>query len=340
MHASRISCTLKDMTQEVAQKIQQAQSVLLTTHRQCDGDGLGSELAIFHALVKMGKDVRVLNVDSTPKKYDFLSPDQHIQYYDGKFDPIAKPDLALIFDTNDRRLIEPLYAELEEKCKEIIFVDHHPVLKEGPSPTEGSLINVRAASTGELAFDIIKALGVELDATIARALYTSIVFDTQLFRYVRNSARSHQVVSELFEFEKDPAEVHRRLFGNFTAPKLKFVANSLAQVEFFENEQLAILYIKSSDLFELGLDIDDSRDLIDMIMNIETVQAAAVFREDEPEIYKLSLRSKGEFPILAIAENFGGGGHHYASGASLSGNKEELKKEILAAMKKALESAQ
>ena len=324
------------MIKTVADKIRQAQTILLTTHRQCDGDGLGSELAIYHALVKMGKNVRVLNVDGTPKKYDFLSPESHIQYYDSEHDPIGEPELAIIFDTNDRRLIEPLYETLEKACREIIFVDHHPVLNEGPAPTENSLINIRAASTGELAYDIIKELGVELDANIARALYTSIVFDTQLFRYVRNSAKSHEVVIELFKHEKNPTEVHRKLFGNFTAPKLKFIAQALSSVQFFEQEELAILHIRKQDLEEYNLDIDDSRDLIDMIMNIESVQAAAVLREDAPENYKLSLRSKGEFPILAIAENFGGGGHHYASGASITGDKQDLQDKILEAMKKAL----
>lgn len=327
------------MTDQLANKIHKAKTVLLTTHRQCDGDGLGSELAIYHALKKVGKQVRILNVDGTPKKYDYLNPDKYIQYYDGSFDPIAEPDLALIFDTNDRRLIEPLYEELEKRCKEIVFVDHHPVLKEGPSPTTGSIIDIRAASTGELAYDIIQALQIPMDADIARALYTSIVFDTQLFRYVRNSPRSHEISIELLKYEKKPAEIHRCLFGNFTAPKLKFIAQSLSNVEFFEDEQLAILHIKTENLTAMGLDVDDSRDLIDMIMNIESVRAAAVFREDSPRIHKLSLRSKGEFPILSIAETFGGGGHHYASGAPMEGDYESLKVQVLEAMIALLKNA-
>ncbi len=324
------------MSESVAEKIRKANKILLTTHRQCDGDGLGSELAIFHALKKIGKDVRVLNVDGTPKKYDYLSPDEHIEYFDGDYTPVESPDLALIFDTNDRRLIEPLYDVLESKCKEIIFVDHHPVLQEGPAPTKDSVIDIRAASTGELAYDIIMELQIPMDKDIARALYTSIVFDTQLFRYVRNSTRSHEIAIELLKYENEPAEVHRRLFGNFTAPKLKFIAQALSDVDFFDDERLAILHIKTDELREMGLDIDDSRDLIDMIMNIESVQAAAVFREDSPNEFKLSLRSKGIFPILEIAESFGGGGHHYASGASVEGNINDLKVKVLNEMREKL----
>lgn len=324
------------MIDQVVEYIRNSKRIILTTHRQCDGDGLGSELAMYHALKKIGKDVRIINVDATPKKYDYLAPDDFIQYYDSKHDPIVQSDLGLIFDTNDSRLIEPLYAMLEKRCKKIVFVDHHPVLTEGPAPTSDSIINIRAASTGELAFDIITRLGIPLDPTIARALYTSVVFDTQLFRYIRNSSRSHEVVIELFKHEKAPAEVHQKLFGNFTAPKLKFLANALSHVEFFDDEKLAILHIRKIDLEKIGLNVDDSRDLIDMIMNIESVEAAALFREDSANTFKLSLRSKGGFPVLSIAETFGGGGHHFASGATLRGDIRELKNEILMLMREKL----
>ena len=324
------------MIKEIAETIRQADSVLLTTHRQCDGDGLGAELAMYHALKKIGKQVRVLNVDGTPKKYNYLEPDKHIQYFDGDFSPIGKPELALVFDTNDRRLVDPLYGALESSCQKIIFVDHHPVLKDGPKPTEGSIINVRAASTGELAFDIIRELEIPLDANIARAIYTSIVFDTQLFRYVRNSPRSHAIAVELFEHEKNPTEVHRFLFGNFTASKLRFMARALTGVEFHEQDKLAMLHLTTEEIHSYGLDIDDSRDLIDMIMNVDTVQAAAFLREDQPGSYKLSLRSKGLFPVLDIAESFGGGGHLFASGARVEGEVSELKAKLVLSMKQAM----
>ncbi|MCJ8275967.1 MAG: DHH family phosphoesterase [Bdellovibrionales bacterium] len=233
------------MIQSVVEEIKQAQNIILTTHRQCDGDGLGSELAMYFALKKVGKNVRIINVDGTPAKYSYLSPDDHIQYFDGNYDPIQSSDLALIFDTNDKRLVEPLYDQLSEKCKKIIFVDHHPVLKNGPTPTDNSIINIHAASTGELAYDIITALDIDLDAEIARSLYTSVVFDTQLFRYVRNSPRSHEICAELLKYEKAPSEVHKKLFGNFTAAKLKFVAQSLSHIEFSHNERIALLLIKN-----------------------------------------------------------------------------------------------
>ena len=172
----------------IAKKIRAAQSILLSTHKQCDGDGLGAQLALYHALRKIGKNVRIVCVDEVPKKYFFLEPEKYLEHFEGGLQtPIEKTDLVLIFDTNDRRLVEPLYSTLEEKAKQILFVDHHPVLNQGPEPTTGSFIDTRAASTGEISYFIIKALGIHLDENIAKALYTSIAFDTQLFKFVKSA---------------------------------------------------------------------------------------------------------------------------------------------------------
>src|SRR5690606_18321193 len=106
---------------EVVEKVRKAKAVVLSTHRQCDGDGLGAELALYHALTKTGKTCHVVNVDRTPKKYRFLKPDEHIQYYEEKGMLLQNYDLCLIFDTNDRRLLAELYPAFEKVCKEIVF---------------------------------------------------------------------------------------------------------------------------------------------------------------------------------------------------------------------------
>ena len=310
-------------------KLRAAKSVVLSTHKQCDGDGLGAELALYHALKKAGKNVRVLNVDDTPKKYAFLGSERIVQCFEGQHEPLAAADLAVIFDTNDSRLLEPLFSELKAKCAEIFFVDHHPVLLKGPQPTAGSFIDVAAASTGEIAYEMIKRLGIELDADIARALYASIAFDTHLFRYVRRSAKSHLIAADLLRFERDPEEVHRKLFADYTVERMSFLARALGQIEYAAGGRVAILRLRENDMLEFGLDVDASRDVVDLLMNIESLQAAALFREEGPNRYKLSLRSKGSWDLLAIAESVGGGGHPFAAGAYLVGSFETIRKTVV-----------
>jgi phosphoesterase RecJ-like protein len=323
----------------LAEKIRQARTIILTTHKQCDGDGLGALLGLYHGLKKLDKKIRVLSVDAVPKKYNFLRPEKYTESFEGPHTPIGKTDLTLIFDTNDRRLVEPLFTALEPHCPEILFVDHHPVLTNGPSPTPGSFIDTRAASTGEISFYLIKELGIAFDADIALALYTSIVFDTQLFKFVKNSPVSHLMAAELLAHVPNAEDVHRHLFSTHTIEKVAFLSKVLGEIEYFGDGRVAISKLRAQDLTNHNLDMDDSRDVIDMIMNINSLEAAGLFREDAPNEYKLSLRSKGKIEVLSIAESFHGGGHLYAAGATIHGSFTDIKKRVVAALLKTLDAA-
>lgn len=319
------------MLDQLASRIKSSQTLILSTHRHCDGDGLGAQLGLFHVLKAAGKKVFVINVDGTPKKYKFLNPDSYIQYYDSN-QQVPEADLALIFDTNDERLVEPLFSALKVKSKSVAFVDHHPLLNQGPQPSAESWIDTSAASTGELAFKLIKALDLPLNDKAAQALYTSITFDTQLYRFIRNSPNSHLIAAELLKFNIELEEVHRHLFGHQTVNKMAFLAHALKDIEYFYDSKVALLKLKDKDLLHYNLEPDESRDVIDLIMTIDTLEAAALFREDANNQYKLSLRSKGKMKVLSIAEALGGGGHIFAAGASLEGSYESFKEQVLAGL--------
>lgn len=325
--------------EHITERIRKAQSIILSTHRQCDGDGLGAQMGLYFALKKIGKNVRIINVDATPKKYRFLEPDKHIQYFESNSQLPKSVDLTLIFDTNDERLLAPLFPHLKSISKTVAFLDHHPVLNKGPRPTAESWIDTSAASTGELSFKLIKTLGIPLDRDIARCIYTSITFDTQLYRFIRNSPNSHLIAAELLGFNIDADEIHRSLFSNQTVSKVAFLAKALGQIEYYCEGQLAVLKLRDQDLFHYNLEPDESRDVIDMVMNIETLEAAALFREDSTNEYKLSLRSKGQIELLDVAEMFGGGGHVYAAGAYLKGSYEELKIKVVEEISQKLQQA-
>jgi phosphoesterase RecJ-like protein len=310
-------------------RIQAANSILLSTHKQCDGDGLGALLALYHGLRKSGKKVRAMLVDAVPKKYSFLETDRHLEIFEAPHTPIEPTDLALIFDTNDRRLVDPLFSALQTHCREILFVDHHPVLNQGPEPTAGSYIETRAASTGEISYFLIKGLGIRLDERIAQALYTSIAFDTQIFKFVKNSVNSHLIAAELLTHINNAEEIHRNMFSTHTIAKVAFLAKVLGQIEYFGSGQVAVLKLQAKDMRDHKVDMDDSRDIIDMLMNVNTLQAAALFREDADNEYKLSLRSKGRLEVLGVAEAFQGGGHMFASGAYVRGDYNKLRTQVV-----------
>ena len=331
------------LVKDLCSKINKATSIVLSTHRECDGDGLGAQIALYHALKSLDKKVRILNVDHVPEKYGFLNFHNFLDVFEGPHLPLGQTELALIFDTNDNRQLKALFPELKSKCKEILFIDHHPVLAEGPAPTHGSFIDTRAASTGEIVYELIRLLGVPLTTQIAQALYTSVAFDTQVFRYIRNSPRSHEIAAHLMQFPIQPEEIHQKLFSTHTIEKISFLSFALGQIEYFLEGRIAVLKIHARDLTDHGLSTEETRDVIDMIMNIESLQAAAIFREDADSVYKVSLRSKGGQDVLSTAEKLGGGGHRYAAGAIYKGDFETLKdltlKSLFASLKKKYGSA-
>lgn len=317
--------------------IKQAQNILLTTHRQADGDGLGAQMALYFALLKTGKKVSVINIDETAPKYSFLPEIQKIQIFEKSPHLSEKYDLALVFDTNDERMIDPLFEELKKNKIKTVFIDHHPQLKLGPTPSSESYIQTTAASTGEIAYQLIQKLGILLDEKISICLYTSITFDTQLFRYVRSSPSSHLICAELLKYNFDALEVHQNLFSQQSVEKMRFISQALQSIEYHYLQQFALVKIKKEELEHHGLGIDDSRDVIDMIMNIKTLQAACLIREDSDENYKVSFRSKGSYKVVDIAERLGGGGHPSASGCFYKGPYHELRQKILDEFKDLLE---
>jgi phosphoesterase RecJ-like protein len=141
----------------------------------------------------------------------------------------------------------------------------------------------------------------------------------------------------MIEHGIDTEEIHRHLFGNQTVQKMAFLARALGQIEYFADGRLAVLKLKDADLFHYNLEPDESRDVIDMLMNIETLEAAALFREDGENQYKISLRSKGKIAVLDVAEKIGGGGHIHAAGAFVKGSYQEMKDQVVDELIKLLE---
>ncbi|MBX9765994.1 MAG: bifunctional oligoribonuclease/PAP phosphatase NrnA [Bdellovibrionales bacterium] len=315
--------------QHLVDLISKNQSFVLSTHRESDGDGLGAQVALYYALKKLGKTVRVLNVDAPSKRYNILNNQGLIQNFESPHDALTKTDVAIIFDTNDFRMLGPLYEYFSQHVAEIAFIDHHPLLQDRPPLPKMSWIDTSAASTGEIVYHLIKHLKVPLDASIARALYTSVVFDTQVFKFIKNSPESHIIAADLLKYERNPQEIHHSLFGQQTIQKIRFLASALSRVEYHSHNSLAFLKIEESELKTFGLDLEDSRDVVDIVMNLEALEIAVLVREDSQGILKVSLRSKGRIEILSTAERLAGGGHVFSAGAFYRGSYEMLKSTIL-----------
>ena len=373
---------------EVAKAIQEANRLLISTHQPCDGDGLGCELAFYHALRTKKKKVHIVHTAPVESFYHFLEGVEEIrqlknlQQAKGRVDSEEKNerergknrgrgesgegyeehgrnkghegkgegkgegrtqgedlyDLAIIFDTHEIKMLNELPPFLLSHCKKVIFVDHHQPQKTGQElakalhPLPVSLyLWPEAASTGELAYGILCELLEEKDwnTQVARSLYTSIVFDTKMYRYIRNSPRSHEIVARLLKWPIESHQIHDRLFGNQSVRKIAFLSSILKKLEYFYDHQVVFVFISQKDLQDFSLQIHESKSIIELLMDIEPVEVAVTLTEQANGFFKMSLRSKGKVSVFSICQHFQGGGHLYAAGALLRENLEDIKPQIL-----------
>ncbi len=317
----------------VARLIKESQNIILSTHTQPDGDGLGCQFALYWALKKVGKNPRIVNLEHIPKKYLFLDPHKLIELQQNLKTPL-EADLVLIFDTNDPELLLDLWPQFNAGAKNVCFVDHHVALDRFPIDEKKNLINVNASSTGEIVFDLIKTLEIPLDAQIAMPLYTSILFDTNYFKYIRSSPTPHLLAAELLRYPIEPEKIHRALFGNHSTVKLKYLAEVLGKIDYELDGKLALVRVHKQDLDKLGLEAEETKDIIDLVMDVESIEAAVLFREEAENQFKVSFRSKGAFSVSQLAESLGGGGHRFSSGVTINSSYPEIKSQILIGFEK------
>src|ERR1019366_60247 len=164
----------KGQFDDVIRLIKSKQSFLLTTHVNPDGDGLGAQSALYVALKKMGKKVTVVNHDALPHRFSYLpfSPAYQVS------DTIPAHDVCFVLDAGN-------FTRIREGVKRVEFnilvnIDHH---YSNDNYGDYNLVMPEAAATGDVVYQLIKALKVKVDKGIAESIYTSIITDTGRFRY-------------------------------------------------------------------------------------------------------------------------------------------------------------
>lgn len=310
---------------DIIQKIRSARKIWLSTHKNADGDGLGSEVAFYHALKSIGKDVQIVHNDVSPARYSFLIEKIEIASADQKLG-LHRQDLAIIFDTHDTALSSPFFEVLQAMKVPLLFVDHHvPARKSIENVFD--LIQENACCTGEIVFDLLQDLKIPLTPKIATALYASLLFDTQNFKFIRNSSKPYEMASLLLKAGADHLLIQKSIFDNWSVNKMNFLSLLIRNVEYRDDQKIALIRISRKHLLDFELDSDDVSDFIDLFMSIQSLEVSIVVREEKKNDFKLSFRSRTH-EVLSWAQSFNGGGHLYSCGAWVNESEENILQRI------------
>ena len=303
----------------------------ISTHKFCDGDGLGAGLALSYGLQKIGKNVSFFTMEKAHPKYNFMDTKNIIQVFDKEKTKIPKDSVFIFVDANDSRLIEPLYSSAKQQNSSFYFIDHHPLIQK--NTTDHFFIDITASSTAELIYTLLKELKIPLDEDIATSLFSSIVFDTNLFRHIKNSPKPFSIAAELMPKIKDVNLIYENLFKNLTTDKLRFMSQ-LEKVEYYSDNQIAFLHLKEEVFKQYNTDSTQAYDLMDMVRDVDTIDSTALIIENKDGSFKLSLRSRTK-DLLPLVKDFNGGGHHHSAGAYIKkADLKDIKNKVISYLKK------
>ena len=306
--------------------------ILISVHKNPDGDALGSQLALMLALEKLHKTVVAQNIDPVPEIYRFLPASSKIKTgstVEGRHEAIA------VLDADPPRT--GLFNGGNYPADTLINIDHHIT-----NPTEWQLtwLNPSAAATGEMVYELIQRLGVAIDKDIALCLYTAIFTDTGSFRYSNTTPKSMRIAAELIEAGADPWLVTENVYESFAYGRIKLLGNVLAGMERSEDGKIAWVVITDELYRQFGATAEDTENFVNFVRSTKGVEVAVLFRQTALQQYKISLRAKGRVDLSVVAQSLGGGGHKNAAGSTLDGALDDVKKRVIDAVRAAIEAQQ
>jgi len=315
---------------EIAEVIHRARRFFLCGHINPDGDSIGSVLALGLVLEIMGKEVIMASPNPIPENLIFLPGVDRITNDFGRLSDI---DTFIMLDCSEPDRLGSEVAELAKTAREIIVLDHHPVVD---CAADYYYIDEHAAATGEIVYDLLELMDIFFAQEIAVCLYTAIITDTGSFQYRNTTAQTHRRVACLLTAGVDVAQVSISLYGERSLTHLKAVGAALNNLKLAADGQLAWISMTREILTRISATDEDCDSLINYPRMIKGVEVALLFQEIEPELFKIGFRSKGSVDVNKIAVAFGGGGHVLASGCRLSGKLPEVEATVLSMVKQSL----
>ena len=311
-----------------ADLLAQNDGYLLVTHRNPDGDTLGSSAALCRGLRALGKTAFVLeNKQITPKYQDLVQglTTDRVGGLLPVFVDVAAPDMA----SDDAKTLG--------LCPWLV-IDHHLGDRYGDVPR---CADTGAAAVGEIVFRLLGLLGAAPDEKIARALYVAISTDTGCFRFGNTTAETHRIAGELLKYPIGLEELNRQLFEIKTPACLSLQQRVLADIRYFAEGRGALIAISARDRRELAVTEDDMDEISSLPRTVEGVDVGVTLKElpDEEGTWKVSLRTTPAADAAAICACFGGGGHARAAGCTLHGDLQDVAQAVCDACARELEKA-
>ncbi len=309
---------------ECVSLLKEYDNYLILTHRNPDGDTLGSAFALHRALSQLNKKSMVRCGDPIHPKYSYL--------WDGIGNDEIEFDKIIAVDVADKKL---LGESFEEMYGDNVFlcIDHHLSNREY---AENLLLEDRAAAA-VIIYEIVREMGIEFTPEIANCIYTGLATDTGCFLFSNTTPTVHRIAADVMEKGADYTFINRLMFETKTLSYLRLEQMAVSSIESYFDGKCAIMMVTRKMIEESGSSASDCDGIAAIPRKIEGVKIAVTIRERHDGSYKVSLRTVEPYDAAKICANFGGGGHHAAAGCDFNCSIQEVKNALLKVIKEELE---
>ncbi len=310
--------------QPVIDAIASADKILLTTHCNPDGDGIGSQQAMYDALIAMGKNVVMHNCDGVPRIYSFLKYTDQVTMGSWSADS-QDADLVIALDCGAKGRLG--MADSFYEGAQLINIDHHVSNKYF---ADINIVDARYCATGAMIFDMLIAMDIALTKFTASAIYAAVLTDTASFRLSNATAAVYRMAADLIDAGAEPWPISINIYESQPVAGLNILKSCLDTLELRDDNRSAWIHV-THDMYEkTGADVEDAEGLIDYARSIDGVEVAVFIRCDEnhEHFWKVSFRGKTTADVGALAATLGGGGHKHAAGCSMRGSFEEVRSAV------------
>jgi len=306
---------------------------LITTHVRPDPDGLGSQLGLADVLERMGKDVRLVISSMWPPRYDFMDPQRRIKRFELPGNEYRDTEAIIVLDTGTWGQLGDFGAFMKGMNVPKVVIDHH-LSQDDLGATR--LVDTTAEATGRLICEAAAALGQELSPVAADALFAAVATDTGWFRHLNTTPATFALAEKLARAGARPTRLYDLIYEHSTLPRMKLMGLVLSRLRTVENGKVALTEITLADYAATGAIPQDTEDMVNFTRAVAGVEVGLFFLEQPKGGVKVSFRSRERVDVAKVAEQFGGGGHRLASGATLGMSLQDAEAKVLEAVGRAL----
>ncbi len=332
-----------------AERIAAWQRTMILSHDRPDGDALGAMGAMKLAILAAGRQAEAFVYSDVPVRYAWLNEGCHFSRWPEQADAAftASFDGILIVDTCSWSQLEPVAGFLRASPLPRVIVDHHATRDEIAAPGSEALylIDPQAASASTMVHHLCTLAGWPLHGAAAEAIFTGTSTDTGWFRFSNTDGATLRAAAAAVDAGVRPDRLYGRVYESRSPARPHLMGAVLRSLEYRAEGALAVMSLTQAMLQEANATPADAEELVNEPLSVGRVVAAVLLSEAGGGVVRANFRSKSpevcarDIDVAAVAAGFGGGGHRRAAGARISGELEQVRGAVIAAMEQAMRQA-